>query len=479
MELIAHLLGEFFAFHVENLREFIYVVCRDHPFVTSLLSFAGLIILIAIVAPSLKASHREFNELWESRRGKWLLLIGIVAALTFSACAVVAAVVLLGPIPVLDNRAPKAFVREPAIVKWNYDPLGPTSAPIIYEVQSSRTRNFINDDKTMTSEKMDSSSTYSFQPGARFWRVRATSNDGQSYGRWSGVAETHYYADAYSRIKATTKIIVFVSNSTNQAFFKFINAKGELAGADIEIAKGIAEQLTTQLRATKTIDVTKTIQLTFWPVSWSDLLNSPKGGSDKETPDIIISSISKRASREQKHEIRFSNPYFCTTQSLIQHKDQLGGPLANMLENKTIGYPNQTTSQELLEQLRKRIDFNMKPYDDTDKMIEAVRRKSGIQLAVTDTPFAIKAVKKNPNHLSHQPLQPMVLQELGVPADQQVDRYAIAVHNGEQECLEDINTALGKLNLPVILNTAIEAYATRNGLSSAEMLEELQTSGCQ
>ena len=204
-----------------------------------------------------------------------------------------------------------------------------------------------------------------------------------------------------------------------------------------------------------------------------------KRGSDKETPDIIISSISKRASREQKHEIRFSNPYFCTTQSLIQHKDQLGGPLANMLENKTIGYPNQTTSQELLEQLRKRIDFNMKPYDDTDKMIEAVRRKSGIQLAVTDTPFAIKAVKKNPNHLSHQPLQPMVLQELGVPADQQVDRYAIAVHNGEQEFLEDINTALGKLNLPVILNTAIEAYATRNGLSSAEMLEELQTSGCQ
>jgi ABC-type amino acid transport substrate-binding protein len=468
--------------HGRNLEELVYTFCRDHP----ILAWLAGIVVIALAGAILVPSLLEFIH---KVRGASLagIGLGIVMAFLLSACLVVFFNVFLAPVPVLT--AEKTFVRKPAVVSWDYNSLGAASGPLAYQVEIAQDRRFRIGRSTLS---VDATSHYSYQPdGPRFWRVRAV-HRGRPLSGWSAPVETRYFPTAYSRIRDTRVLTIFVSNSINQSIFKYVDTEGRLAGADIEIGKALAKELSAHFGYT--------IEPRFWPVRWGEMLASPQQGG----PDLIISSITRRKDRETQYELSFSDTYYCTTQSLLYRSQQTGESLLEILSNKVVGYQDKTTSQPLVDHLASRIPLVKKPFDQTDQIVQDLLLQSGTNMVgVTDSPFAVTAVLQHPDKLRSRPLKaaeyaqlaalPALAPAAAPPASanpqklelEKEDEYAVAVHNSEGKLLDIINSALTRWKSPPqdaelvkIVLKANEDHAKTAGVNAAAQWDGLSKAEC-
>jgi Bacterial extracellular solute-binding proteins, family 3 len=221
----------------------------------------------------------------------------------------------LAPVPEFKSGQ-REFIREPVVLNWTF--AGPNESGV-YQYENASSADF----KDVVGNETYGTSFYSYSDeGARWWRVRAKLDNGNMSDYWTGWSrpvQTTRYSNVYSRIKGQGQLIIYVTSEIEQGIFRFLDDdKKELIGADVDIAKEIADTLTSDLHRKEKEKIRKRIV----PVPFTDLLSQPRKGN----ADIIISSITKLSSRESEYDIKFSQPYFCTGQSLIYRNGLLPVP---------------------------------------------------------------------------------------------------------------------------------------------------------
>lgn len=421
-------------------QEALYGFCREHFAWACIIAFLLLLIVGAILVSSVLELVRELARMKGSPRARLygsIAVLGIGGAI-LSVFAVVFVLRALEPVPILDSSR-IVFIREPVVLTWTFGG-GKPNERVFYDIQVADNQDFARS----TTERSDGNAWYSYRhEGEQWWRVRAETESG-AQGAWSKPLKTTYYENAYSRVKNSkdNHLIVFVSNSVAQGIFRFLDAKGNVTGIDIDLARRTADTLSAEMH--------KPIKPFFVPVAWKNLLQQPGLG----TSDLIISSITKRDSRENKYQIKFSEPYFCTGQSLLYRKNDPSGdkPVREMLwERRTVGYQEGTTSEQLVEKLAADLKDSGQPlqlrtFGEAENMVQSLLApNSGIQLAVTDTAFAVdRVLKEGSGGLASKPFTESDFPQ-SVTTEERRDDYAIAVAQAETKLLEYINKAIADL----------------------------------
>src|SRR5262249_3878555 len=154
-----------------------------------------------------------------------------------------------------------------------------------------------------------------------------------------------------------------VSDSREQGIFKFLY-RDQFAGVEIDLTNFIAAELSSHFR--------ETIKASPRPVPWKELLKNI--GDHRSSADMGISTISKRNYREIGYGIKFSEPYYCTSQSLVFRVDQEEASIIDMIRDKRVGYQEETTSENIVEHLSKATSFRKVPYNEETQMFEALSR---------------------------------------------------------------------------------------------------------
>ena len=356
------------------------------------------------------------------------------------------------------------FVGQPIPLAWTYDQRGNAGdsgkapLPILFEIASAADTNFKSDNHVET--YADGSHKFIGRVNAtRYWRVRAV--DGQSKAPLSGcsdIAEITQYDSAFDRIKATRKILVYVSNAENQGFFKWVNDRG-FQGFDISLAKLIADS------ASKTFGAT--IAPVLVPVPWGDLLRTPADGG----ADLLISSISKRDDRRGQFRIDFSDTYYCATQALMFRQGTPEGPIRDMVAGKTIGVQESTTTEKLANDMAEGNMFHVKGFDTTENLVSALLQYQ-VDFGLVDTPFAFVAQLQNrAGDRSLLATKELTTEDFpsNIPKQEQSEEYAVVVRQGEFELLSLVNQVIAAAkrdgSLVRLLDQAVRDYATAFGTS--------------
>jgi ABC-type amino acid transport substrate-binding protein len=349
------------------------------------------------------------------------------------------------------------FVGQSIPLAWTYDgSTNKSGSPVLFEIASAANDSFESDNRIET--YADGTHKFIGRINAtRFWRVRAVDSGSKApLSNWSDVAQISQYDSSYDRIKATHKLLVYVSNAENQGFFKWVNDKG-FVGFDISLAKLLAAAISKKLGSPT--------DLVLVPVPWSELLDKPGQGQ----ADLLISSISKRDERKPQFRIEFSDTYYCATQALIFRSGTTAASIRDMMAGKTVGVQDHTTNQQLAADLAKASQFNIKPFATTENLVSELLQFN-IDLGLVDTPFAFVAQLQNRignrDRLSVKEFSPSDFPP-AVPMQEQSEEYAVAVRSGEAELLGLVDQTIAGAkqdgSLVRLLDQAYQDYAASFG----------------
>jgi polar amino acid transport system substrate-binding protein len=180
---------------------------------------------------------------------------------------------------------------------------------------------------------------------------------------------------------------------------------GHYTGFDVELMEAIAEKMG------------RTAE--FQDTSFETIFRDVAQGKF----DAVISAATITEEREKA--VDFSNPYYLSEQAILVKE---GSSIKSLeeLEGKTVGVQQGTTGQELAKE--KSGASEVRPYPEGPDAVNAL--KSGtVEAVVIDAPVAQNAVEKSG----------------GVEIAEKVpteEEYGIAVAQGEEELLEEINEGL-------------------------------------
>lgn len=430
-------------------RESVYVFCRDSfpiAFILALVLFCiGGTFVISIVLEVWSGVARLAPGL-RGGRARILLSTFLAANVAIAASFVFILQRLLEPVPAFISTQSN-FIREPVVLHWTYSGEKRDSADV-YEIEVADNANFRNSQRFTT----DGDSWYSFRREAEnWWRIRVKNGDGR-VSRPSQVMKTTYYSDSYDRIDKQNKLVVYVSNLIALSIFKFVDNNDRLAGAEIALVDEIARQLSIEMK--KDAD----IKVVIVPIGWEKLFDQPGSG----TADIIISTITKLQKREDQYQLKFSDAYYCTGQSIVYRKYaenlKLNVSMSEMLRGKSVGYAINTSSADMISRLletnkdvslrseARLYDFRAVPLSQAEDVIQRLRASnSNIQLGVTDTAIAIERVLSDKS----ASLEFRSFEWSDYPATVALEfrrqEYGIAVNERETKLLEVINRVIGNL----------------------------------
>jgi len=427
-------------------------------------ALAGIVIfVIAIVAANfivtqaMELKNRLFGRKHSIRAWAGLALGACLAAL-ISAGTVLNLRQASAMVPVFDRES-DVVIGRPLALKWKYPKQNAR-----FEIQSSEDPSFLVGVDSFVVDAAYFAAEYT--NGKRFWRVREVNVADQPVSPWSQSVPIIQYETTLKRIQTTRSLSVYTSSSFNEGFFKFYakkDGKQTRSGYDIAIHEEVVKQLPPLL------GIDGPIKYDLTRVKWEDLLATPQSGR----ADIIISTITSFTAREDEFGIKFSEPYYCTTQSLVYRPPLSAKSVREMVENRKVGVQGSTTSQKIMKQFKKEIPddrkFELKEdFDQPGSMTDAVMNRT-IDVGMTDTPFARAAQWQNG-------ADRLVLKELTKDEDfpkdldpaQRFERYAIAVRDGESKLVHAINTILNSMRnekkLAQLLEVAVrEFYATKDG----------------
>jgi ABC-type amino acid transport substrate-binding protein len=413
---------------------------------------AAIALIFVITVVGANTVFTQFVEFRKKFFGEW-----VHSAVAWVALAVVASVAVListgvvlnlrkaaAPIPVLLLDS-DAVIGRPLLLSWKYD--NPEDRFVQFEVQSSKDKRF--QELSEHGYRSGHATLIGSINSKLYWRVRAVGGKHVPISNWSLPVRITQYDNSLARISDTRSVNVYVSNSLNQGFFEFESDDGTLKGYDLAVIDYIVSGLAVQLHIDGPI--------TFNPVTvdWQDLLVAPKNGR----ADIIISAITSLSEREDTLSIKFSKPYYCTTQSVIFRPVPLTKPITQMIENKRVGVINKTTSEDLIQKFSGK--FNVRHYDEGAEMIADIA-KGEIDLGLTDTPFARGAeLQYGTQALNFKELVNNEDFPKGIDRERRVEKYAIAVRAGEEQLIGAINRIIDEMReekLAELLEQATEEF---------------------
>jgi ABC-type amino acid transport substrate-binding protein len=456
MEVFTKVLEQFGG--VVRLQELISSLSNSNPILAGLVIFVITLVLASVIVIQFIEVKDRFLGRWRHSRLAWIgLIVAVSLAGLISAGTVMNLQQLSAAVPVFDKGL-DIVIGRPLLLKWSYPDRNAR-----FEIQSSEDPNFVTGVESTTGDGAYFPASHT--NGKRFWKVRAVDEKDRGISPWSQPIPVVQYETSLRRIKETHNVSVYISNSFNEAFFKFDvrnNGKRTPKGYDIAIIDEVIERLPSLLK----IDGVLTYDLT--PVSWDELLNAPQDGR----ADIIISTITSFRKREEDLGIKFSKPYYCTTQSLIYRPSQPSKSVLEMIERKKVGVQRRTTSQDMMTKFKKDLPEDQKfelkeEYGQAGLMVEAFANHV-IDVGLTDTPFARAAQWDYGT-------DKLAIRELTKPedfpkeleAERRFERYAIAVRDGENDLVDAIDKAINQMRekkLAELLEKAVEEfYATKGG----------------
>lgn len=470
MDFFTKILEQFGA--VFRLQEQLSTLSNSNPVVAGVVIcaitlFAANIIVTQIV----EIKNRFFGQQIQGRLAWIGLAAGVGIAALISAGVVLNLRQATAATPVLEVKS--TIIGSPLVLNWKYD--GREKSASRFEIQSSREQNFKGE---ITKDFRDG---FAFQKphvnDRRYWKVRAVDAADQPISAWSRVVQVSQYDNSISRIRNTRRVIVYTSFSLNEAYFKFESddERSTLKGYDVAVLDEVIRRLPAQL------DIEGPLGRELKRVSWKEVLASPDSGD----ADMIISTISSFAEREKKHRIQFSEPYFCTTQSLVYRPPSSAEPVVRRIEKTDVGVQEETTSERLLEEFQREIPaeraFEKHTFQEAAQVIDAVAN-SHISYGFTDTPFARAGLGLHDEGVlgAKELIEPGDFPAQTIP-ERRFERYAIAVRSGEKKLIDAVNFIIREMQqetLGQLLEKAIVEYYALRGIRNPEADFKKHPSAC-
>jgi ABC-type amino acid transport substrate-binding protein len=433
--------------------EYFYVLARDYPILATIVFLGVLFIGANFIFSQIAEFKKIFQSQWiHSRIVKIGVPIAVCAAAILSWEVVQFTKESTEPVPKIDEKLPATFIGVPLQLQWTYQ--RPSSR---FEIESSKNSTFSEDPKK-EGYRNGSFIQKEHVNDTRYWRVRAVSFDNQKMSGWSSPIQIAHYDSSLLRIKKTHKIRVYMSDSLNEAFFKFEakDVNSTVRGYDVAIMDEIVKKLPARLGIDRLLNNPTTY------VAWEDLLSAPSTG----LADVIISTITSTTEREGKFSIKFSEPYYCTTHSVVYRLPKLSQPIPQMIANKRVGVQKETTSEKLLQQFVSENQTIRTVNEGQVAKLGVALRNNRIDYAITDTEFALAEQRKYPNSLEVRELiSKEDFSKLTEPEDR-VQKYAVAVRADEKDLIEAINQIIGEMRaktLGALLEGAIKEFYTDRG----------------
>jgi ABC-type amino acid transport substrate-binding protein len=375
LDIFTKILEQFGAFF--RLQEQLSSLSNNNPVIAAAVIFVLTVIVANVVITQIIEIRKKFLDDWIRSRFGWAgLLVG------FSLTALVSTAIVLNlrqassAAPVFDNDR-YIVVGSSLLLQWDFP-----NKNARFEIQSAKDPAFkVGVEKNTVDGAYFPAENIN---GERFWRVREIDPDNRTISRWSRSVQSIQYDTTLQRIQATRNVIVYISNSFNEGFFKFdVTKDGERTTKGYDIA--VIEEVIKRLPALLEID--GPLKFNLKPVKWEELLDTPKSGR----ADVIISTITSFPKREEEFGIKFSHPYYCTTQSLIYRPPPSSRPVLEMISGRKVGVQRHTTSQDIMRQFKSEAPEERKfelreEYDQAGTMIDALT-KHLIDVGLTDTPF--------------------------------------------------------------------------------------------
>jgi ABC-type amino acid transport substrate-binding protein len=351
-------------------------ICTAYPLVAMLIALP-LVMYVGYIGITQLAQLIQWIRVHARQRvGKMKILLSLVISIVISYILVMYIKQEAAPRPILNATevaAPRSIldatevivIGRPLVLEWSYTKADPTT---LYQIQSARDQQLLTDpayESNLVSGNLlpiarDINDT-------RYWRVRAVNADSQPISSWSNILKISQYKSSYERIKHTGEVKVYVSDSFNQGFFKFMLG-GQMTGFDIELVQFIVERLL------KNMGQSSDMKVHPKAVPWRDLLQKPAQGD----ADIIISTITRRPEREEKYSITFSEPYYTTTLSLLYKMGTPIDSIRNAIAGKSIGVMADTTSVNVVERFKKELQgdkaIRLKTFDQALRAIDTLQR---------------------------------------------------------------------------------------------------------
>jgi ABC-type amino acid transport substrate-binding protein len=429
-------------------QEYFIVLARDYPVIAAIVVLGVIAIGANLIFSQIAEFRKIFQSQWiHSRVAKIGLPVAVCVAAVLSWEVVQVAKESLEPIPNMVPTKTATFIGQPISLQWVYERQSPR-----FEIQSSKNESFSQDVRTEVYGYGNFVQIEREVNDVRYWRVRAVNSDDEKMSGWSYPIRIAHYDSTLTRIKKTGYVNVYMSNSFNQSFFKFV-AKDlrSLRGYDVAVIREIVKRLAAQLG----IDT----PLSSGPihVAWAKLLDAPTEG----LADIIISTITAAPGREAEFKIRFSKPYYCTTYSVIYRSPRSAQPIPQIIANKRVGAQESTTSEKLLNQFILE-DKSIKPVTEkqaADAGSDLVNNR--IDYGITDTQFALAEQKKYAAPLEVRELIHPEDFPKGTAAEERVQKYAVAVRSEDTELIEAINKIIDEMRaktLGELLDGAVKEF---------------------
>jgi polar amino acid transport system substrate-binding protein len=464
MDFFTKILEQFGAFF--RLQDQLSSLSNSNP-VAAWLVILVIAMFIANIAITqvIEFKNKYFGQ-WRHNRLAWAgLIVGVCLAGLVSAGVVLNLQQATAAVPTFDKDL-DIVIGRPLLLKWNY-----TNKNARFEIQNSV-------DPAFKLDVVKTTGDGAYFPaehinGKRFWRVREVDANDRPVSPWSRSIAVVQYATSLKRIRETRHVSVYISNSLNEAFFKFdVRKDGKRKTKGYEIA--IIDEIMSKLP--HLLDIKEPLTYDLTPVSWDELLDAPRRG----LADIIVSTITSFPERERDFSIKFSRSYYCTTQSLIYRSPLSSKSVREMIEKKKVGVQRGTTSQEIMKKFREEFQADRKfelkdDYDQAKSMVDALASHI-IDVGLTDTPFARAAQLDHGSDV-------LALKELtkeedfpsGTEQQRRVEKYAMAVRVGENELIDAIDkivVEMGKEKLVDLLEKAAEEfYETKGGARNLPMFD--------
>lgn len=427
MDLFKSVLEQFGAFF--ELRERLSGLSSSNPVAATLVIFAIALVAANTLFSQYVEFRKKFLKVWIHSKFAllWLTVVASAAAL-ISVSIVLNLRKAAAPVPVLLVES-DTIIGRPLLLSWKYENL--ERKDLQFELQSAKARRF------------ESLVEHSYRNGHAwlvgsvnsklYWRVRAVDAGHIPVSGWSAPIRITQYDNSLKRITDTHSVSVYISNSLNQGLFEFQSNDGVLKGYDIAVVSHIVAELAAQLSIEDPITISTVL------ADWQELLLAPKNGR----ADIVISAITALSDREDTLGLKFSKPYFCTTQSLLFKSNVPVAPIEQMIQNKRIGIISKTTSEDLIKQYAGK--FNVRNYDEGAQMVADIA-KGEIDFGLTDTPFARGAqLQYGPGTLTFKELVNDQDLPRGIPHDRRQERYALAVRSGEETLIKAIDRIIDEM----------------------------------
>lgn len=341
----------------------------------------------------------------------------------------------------LSGEQPTVVFSPSVQLEWRFE--GYDLGEVTYRVYYDRQGDFSSDRAergTTRLAKMELPPH--FLHGPVYWRVEAIDGNDEILAT-SDVGYFEFFENSIDRIRSTGVIRVGVACSSEGEFAYFDKEHGHLTGYDIELTRWLSPLLFPENPEVRPV---------FIAYNWNRLLDSVR----RNEVDFIISTITITQDREEEYGLKFTRPYYKTTQACVVFQDS-GVRSPMHLRGRRVAVQGGTSSETVAVAFTD--PANLHRVDTPDIAFEELIRRH-VDAVITDFDFAQSQVRR-----LQIPASVIPLREADFPRSYQGVRheaYGIAVAKTENDLVTRLNGAIDQAASQGVLEAFRRQFITGN-----------------